>query len=201
MAGALIAIALLCAAGLGSSSQDMGAAVNGDGELLEALQTAPAQELDELLRRAHRRLVAHAERGDLAAALPLAEALFARAPAPWSADSLSLTLSRLGQHERARAVLEPLIAALPAGAEFDALRQRRALAALGAGRRDLALADLGAGLASGDADAAVVLGFLALRGGEGPLARALFRSVLLRLPASDPRQAWARRGWGLTMLP
>lgn len=190
MAAALIAILLLLC-----PAQDQ------DGELVVALHAAPQAELGALLERGHRRLVELAARGDAQAALPLAEALFARAPAPWSADSLSLTLSRLGRHERARSVLEALLSELPPGPEREGLLQRRALAALGAGRIDLARQDLGSGLAAGGADAALVLGMMALREGRPDPARALFRAVLVRTAEGDPRQAWARRGWGLTMLP
>src|SRR5690606_16921891 len=98
---------------------------NDDVELLRELATAPAAELQPLLVRGHERLVEHARAGDPAAALPIAEALFARAPAPWSVDSLSLTLSRLGEHERARAVLGPILAITPAGPEREGLLQRR----------------------------------------------------------------------------
>ncbi len=196
MASGLIALALALAL-----EPAWGPAQGADGALVEALHAAPQAELVPLLERGHRRLVELGLRGDAAAALPIAEALFARAPAPWSADSLSLTLTRLGRHERARTVLAALLRDLPPGPERDALRQRRALAALGAGRRDLALEDLGATLAAGDADAALILGMLALREGRADPARDLFRAVLVRTADADPRQAWARRGWGLTMLP
>lgn len=199
MGGALIALLFLGAPATPAPSEDQ--ARLADAELLAALAQAQGEQLDPLVRAAHRRLVEHAEGGDPAAALPLAEALYARAPAPWSADSLSLTLSRLGAHERAVAVAGAQLTALPPGPERLALLQRRALAALGAGQVGPARADLGAALAQGSPDAALLLGLLELRAGEDLRARRLFRSVLWSVPPEDPRQAWARRGWGLTMLP
>lgn len=191
MGGSLIALLLALA------PQQAG----GDVELLRELAAVPAAELQPWLVRGHERLVELARAGDPGVALPIAEALFARAPAAWSADSLSLTLSRLGEHDRARAVLGPILETTPVGPEREALLQRRALASLGAGDREAALVDLGAGLAEGSVDAAAVLGMLALREGRVQRARRLFRGILTVTPPGDPRQAWARRGWGLTMLP
>ena len=77
------------------------------------------------------------------------------------------------------------------------LYDRRALGRIGAGRTDLARRDLGAALARGSSDAGVVLGRIALTEGRLEDARAIFRELL----AEEPPQAWALRGWGLTMLP
>lgn len=141
----------------------------------------------------------------------------------WAASNLGLVQTRAGLHEAAeevvgreiellRAELGKLTLAIGSAEESSedlrawrkALRRdlvglydRRALARLGAGRVEAARTDLGAALAGGSRDAALVLGRLALREGQKSRARRLLGSLL----HEDQGEPWARRGWGLTMLP
>jgi len=130
-------------------------------------------------------------------ARPLAEAMHARAQATWSAMSLALVCTRGGDGARARRVLEEQLARTPPGPDQYDLFERLGLALQGAGDERAALAPLGSALARGSANAAVVLGRSALREGRLGKARALFRSHL----GEGPAQAWALRGWGLSMVP
>ncbi len=141
----------------------------------------------------------------------------------WAASTLGLVQTRAARHADAEETVSEEItrvrgdlARLTAGAGWpdlspeerggwrEALRldlvglhDRRALARIGAGRTSEALSDLGAALAGGSRDAALVLGRLALREGNPARARRLLGSLLDEAGG----EAWARRGWGLTMLP
>lgn len=141
----------------------------------------------------------------------------------WAASMLGLVQTRAGLHDGAELVVSAEIeflrsevarlTATLASAEKDSadlrawrsalhrdlvgLYDRRALARLGAGHIEAARSDLGAALAGGSRDAALVLGRLALREGQQARARRLLGSLL----HEDQGEAWARRGWGLTMLP
>lgn len=144
----------------------------------------------------------------------------------WASSTLGLTQTRAGLHADAEATVSSEIALVQAELEaltrrlateemtpedreataswraalrrdLVGLRDRRALARLGSGWIAGARADLGASLAGGSRDAALVLGRLALREGDLAGARRLFGSLL----AEGEGEAWARRGWGISMLP
>lgn len=130
-------------------------------------------------------------------ALPLAEKMHARAQADWSAMSLALASTRVGDSARARSILEAQLAVSPEGQARFTILERLGLALLGAGEETLARRQLGGAFAEGSSNAGVVLADMALRAGRPEAARALFRALL----DEEPAQSWAHRGWGLSMLP
>lgn len=163
----------------------------------EAVRTAPQAELGEALQLGFDDFLAAAGRYDGEVALELAEALHARADAPWSAMSLSLIHTRCGDPNRGVDVLRKALVTAP-----DPATERDLVAALGlalsvAGRREPGLAAFGSAFCRGSDNAGVVLGRLALREGRLERARAIFRTLL----RSTPPPAWALRGWGLSLLP
>lgn len=132
------------------------------------------------------------------AALAIGRNLHARSRATWSAISLSLSLMRAGLPEEGDQILAAQIAAAAQSpADLAALWDQRGIAALGAGWERRARTDLGMALLNGSTDAAVVLARLDLAAGRIDAARLGFRGVLYENPQSD----WARRGWGLSLLP
>jgi len=162
-----------------------------------ALAEVSPEELPACLQLAFEEFLA-ATRGfrtDLA--LPLAEAMHARAGATWSAMSLALVSTRVGRGARAREVLAAQLEITPEGVDRFELLERLGLALLGAGDRRGAHAGLGAAFTRGSSNAGVVLGRLALAGGQRKRARALFRTLL----DEERGRSWALRGWGLSMLP
>lgn len=133
----------------------------------------------------------------------LAVALHDTARATWSAVSLALWSTRVGEHERADRVLsEALARTTDAQGRLDLL-QRRAIAALGAGRLDEARDHLGHALALGGTDATQILARLALAEGDRRRAARLFGSLLVPRADEDPLVVtpWALRGWGMALLP
>lgn len=165
---------------------------------LEArLAVAPEPEIPGLLQLGFEEFLAAAEayRADLA--VPLAEAMHARARAPWSAMSLALISRRAGRSERELAVLEEALEAAE-----DPVTRRDLLVSLGharlvAGATEPGLSALGSAFCRGSSNAGVVLGRMALREGRPRQARAIFRTLL----RDDPPPSWALRGWGLSLLP
>jgi hypothetical protein len=132
------------------------------------------------------------------AALAIGRNLHARAHATWSAISLSLSLMRAGLPEEGDQVLAAQIAqTIETPADLAALWDQRGIAALGAGWERRARTDLGMALLNGSTDGAVVLARMDLAAGRIDAARLGFRGVLYENPQSD----WARRGWGLSLLP
>jgi hypothetical protein len=131
-------------------------------------------------------------------ALAIGRNVHARARATWSAISLALTTMRAGLPEECDGVLAAQIErARDNPADLAVLWDHRGIAALGAGWDSPARFALGRALLHGSTDAAVVLARLDLAVGKLDNARVGFRAVLIENPASD----WARRGWGLTLLP
>lgn len=131
-------------------------------------------------------------------ALTIGRNLHARSRATWSAISLALTTMRAGLAEECDAVLAAQIAqAGNSAADLAALWDHRGIAALGAGWEQPGRFALGRAVLHGSTVAAVVLARLDLAAGKLEAARAGFRAALIENPASD----WARRGWGLTLLP
>lgn len=142
--------------------------------------------------------VAAAERLDLDDALAIGRSLHERSRATWSAISLALSLMRAGAIDEADAVLAQQIARTtePRG-DLAAMWDHRGIVALGAGRERHGRRCLGRALLLGSVDAGVVLARLDLAQGRGDTARVAFRGALL----DDSRSDWARRGWGLSLLP
>jgi hypothetical protein len=77
------------------------------------------------------------------------------------------------------------------------LKSRLSLIYWGEGGLLAARASLGASLCQGNSDSGIVLGLSSLERGHLDRAKSLFRSVL----GHDSSQAWARKGWGLSMVP
>ncbi|MCB9916537.1 MAG: hypothetical protein H6828_15535 [Planctomycetes bacterium] len=165
--------------------------------LIDALATAPEAELLATYKLGVEELGNQTRAFHMDVALPLAEALHARAGAPWSAACLGIAARKAGAPARAHAVLAEAAAGVPDGPERYALLEELGLVSLGAGDEPLARRELGASLARGSSNAGVVLGLLALRDGRRDEARALFRAQLER----PEGRSWAWRGWGLSMLP
>jgi tetratricopeptide (TPR) repeat protein len=165
--------------------------------LVEALGEVGGEEKDPCLRLAYEEFMNQTGAFRLDLALPLAEAMHSTAGASWSAMCLALSSTRAGHSERAREVLAKQLERTPDGPPRYELLERLGLAHLGAGREQEARKFLGAAFARGSANAGVVLGRIDLDGGRPERARAIFRSLL----DEEPSISWARRGWGLSMLP
>lgn len=131
-------------------------------------------------------------------ALAIGRNLHSRSHATWSAISLGLTTMRAGLPDEGDAVLAAQIA-LPStsAADLAALWDHRGILALGAGYEAPGRFALGRAVLHGSSDAAVVLARLDLAAGRLEAARAGFRAAWIENPGSD----WARRGFGLTLLP
>lgn len=168
----------------------------GERALFAALREVGAQDEQACLVLAFERFQALMDAFRLERALPLAEAMFARRPAGWSAVNLARALTRAGRHVEARAVLTAQIERDSDPASLVALHDERALAALGAGDERAGERDLGYAWARGSPNAGVVLGQRALTAGLRERARAIFRTLL----DAEPPEAWALRGWGLSMV-
>lgn len=165
--------------------------------LVEILPAVPEPRLGDALQLGFEEFLAAAGRYDSEIALPLAEAMHARADAPWSAMSLSLIHTRCGDPSRGADVLRKAIVKAP-----DSATKRDLVAALGlalvvSGEREPGMAAFGSAFCRGSDNAGVVLGRLALREGKLERARSIFRTLL----RSTPPPAWALRGWGLSLLP
>ncbi len=148
---------------------------------------SPAQ-----ISSAYRAGVEAAEDLRLEEAISIQQPLHDRVAEEWSAFNLALSLRRTGLYQRADRVLDEQIAK---GASAD-LYSQRGLNSLGSGNVKKARTHLGAALARGSMDAAVMLARLDLADGEFHSARAGFRAVL----AENSTNAWARRGWGVAQV-
>lgn len=202
-----LALVLLVATGgetpQGSAERDL-AAIRAlpDAEararaLVDRIASAPREELPALYQVGFEEFLAAAGAHRAELAVPLAEALHARARAPWSAMSLALVLRRAGDSPRELEVLREALEA-----ELDPITERDLRVALGhalltAGSLEPGLAALGSAFCRGSENAGVVLGRMALREGRPRQARAIFRTLL----RNDPPPSWALRGWGLSLLP
>lgn len=165
--------------------------------LTEALDSVGESELQGCLEIAYDEFLNQVRAFRLDLALPLAEGMFRRSEAPWSAISLALASTRAGRFERSREVLVEQLRRTPDGPLRPDLLERLGLVALGSGETQEARKHLGAAFARGSANAGVVLGRMALAEGDRDEARVVFRSLL----GEEPSQSWAHRGWGLSMLP
>jgi hypothetical protein len=136
------------------------------------------------------------------AARALAEAMHARARATWSASCLEGIARRQGDYATADEVLREQVEATAPGSERTELVLRRALAATGAGARELARDLLGQALVEGALDAYQMLGMEALSAGRLARARRLFGVLVERDRVhGEERAPWALRGWGVAQLP
>ncbi len=127
----------------------------------------------------------------------LAEGMHRRAQATWSAMTLALVCTRLGDSDRATRVLRSALEAEKDPVLQYELLERLGLAQLGAGKESAARGPLGSAFRRGSVNAGVVLGRIELRDGRMAQARAIFRTLLDK----QPPPSWALRGWGLSMLP
>jgi hypothetical protein len=168
-----------------------------DAAVVAALGEGPSELMPPVLERGYARFMVHSNNASGADALQLAEALHARSNAVWSGVNLAISRTRMGAYGGASETLAELLSTEMAPGNRELLRSRLRLVHLGAGGLVRARASLGAGLAQGSGDSGIVLGLIGLEGGHWGRSRALFRSTLAR----DPRQAWAGRGWGLSMVP
>ena len=168
-----------------------------DEALCLGLAQAPDRLLEPLLERGYREFLAHSEAARAVPALALAEALHARALAVWSAQNLAIARTRSGAYTGAASVLQEQLEGQLNLPDRALMASRLSIVQLGEGGLLNARRALGRGLLRGGSDSAIVLGLLALEGGDADRSRRLYRSVLSR----DPEQPWAQRGWGLSMVP
>ena len=142
--------------------------------------------------------------------LSLAQGLYDRAPAIWSAFCLEGALRRgHGRYAEADAVIAERLAI--DGEQIGEmgrveLLERRAIIAAGRGAWAQERALLGPALVHGGRDARQILGLRALSRGDRPEAARLFGALLTDSAGDQPvapkdRPAWALRGWGLALLP
>jgi hypothetical protein len=165
--------------------------------LMVALESVAADALPACLELSFEEFLNQTRAFQFELALPLAEAMHRRARAPWSASSLALAATRSGSPAEAQAVLREQLDLDLDREDRTNLLERIGLASLAAGEQDRARRELGAAFTRGSANAGVVLGRMDLQEGHLRRSRAIFRSLLDR----DQGQSWARRGWGLSMLP
>lgn len=168
-----------------------------DEAIIEALAECPDEALPPLAARGYAEFMAHTEGFRGSAAVPLALALHLRSRAVWSGQNLAIAQTRAGQYDRARQVLAQLLEGACSEADRRNMENRLALVWWGESGLVGARLALGGGLVRGRRDSYTVLGLGALERAQPGRARALFRSALHR----DPAGPWARRGWGLSMVP
>ena len=159
--------------------------------------TLPDQAEAQLLQRGYERFRTHSDAADALRSSALAHALHELAQAPWSAMNLAISSTRAGDYEAGADALEGLLRSELSSADYETLSSRLSLVYLGESGLLGARRHLGAGLTKGSGDSLIVLGLWFLERGHLARARALFRAAL----AADSKQAWAGRGWGLSMVP
>ena len=166
--------------------------------LSEALQVPlPVQAEAHLLQRGYERFRTHSDAADALRSSALARSLHELAQAPWSSMNLAISSTRAGDYESGAETLERLLSAELSPADRETLSSRLSLVYLGESGLLGARRHLGAGLTMASGDSRIVLGLWFLERGHLARARALFRAAL----AADSKQAWAGRGWGLSMVP
>ncbi len=132
------------------------------------------------------------------AALAMGRRIHADQQALWSAQSLAKTATGAGAYDEAQETLLAALESLAGSQEERAtLQNQLATLLLGRGSERRARAWYGSAMLSGSADAVASVARLELAAGRIAAARAGFRRALL-LPEPGP---WARRGWGLSLLP
>ncbi len=131
-------------------------------------------------------------------ALAIQRNLHRRLHEVWSALNLAITDMRAGLVDEGESVLADQIALGTANAEDLAMMwEQRGIASIGAGFETRGRTALGHALMWGSTNALVVLARLDLAAGNDSEARTGFRAALCQNPDSD----WARRGFGLSLLP
>jgi hypothetical protein len=166
-------------------------------ELLIELERASGETLKKSQAKSFARFTQEVEAYNGWNAQRIAEGMHRRAEASWSAMTLALVSTRLGDSERATRVLRDAIEVETNPVTQYELYERLGLAHMGAGREMQARGPLGSAFRRGSVNAGVVLGRIELRDGRMPQARAIFRTLLDK----EPPASWALRGWGLSMLP
>ena len=159
---------------------------------VSAMRVTPEEWKPDRISSVYRVGVEAAEDLRLEDAIAVQQPLHDRIGEEWSAFNLALSLRRLGLYQRADRVLEEQIEKSPSADLYS----QRGLNSLGAGNEKRSRAYLGAALARGSADAAVILARLDLASHRMESARSGFRAVL----AEDPGNAWALRGWGISLI-
>ena len=169
-----------------------------DSSLVQALAEGPEfGDMRPVLQRGYERFLSHTDSASAAEAVALAEALHDRARAVWTGMNLAIARTRLGAYEAASLPLRGLLQGDLNASDRVTIKSRLSLVYLGSGGLLRARGQLGAGLTEGAGDSRIVLGLIALERARWDRSKALFRSAL----AGDPSQAWAGRGWGLSMVP
>jgi len=171
---------------------------------LIAIEEVDDAGLGPRLNTIYETMVEDADAWRMADAEALAIALHERNHATWSAISLALLSTRMGQHARADRVLGRQIESSEVRAERVALISQRAISALGAGREEASRNHLGRAIQLGSKDAVQILALLEFGAGRHERARRLFGTLLLPEPegAAEPLEVvpWALRGYGLALL-
>ena len=171
---------------------------------LVAIEEVDDAGLQPRLNILYEAMVADADAWRMREAEALALALHERTQATWSAISLALLSTRMGQDARADRVLGRQIEATSVSAERTALLSQRAISALGAGREAACRDHLGRAIQAGSKDAVQILALLEFGAARYDRARRLFGTLLLPDPdgSEEPLEAvpWALRGYGLALL-
>ncbi|MFT5051470.1 MAG: tetratricopeptide (TPR) repeat protein [Chlamydiales bacterium] len=186
--------------------QDTTGSAANVGQLVERLGSVSEQELGPLLGEAYDAFRTEAGALRLPQAEALAVAMHERAQAAWSALTLALLSTRMGEYDRAEQVLRDQYERTEPGPQRVELLERRAIAAAGAGRRERSLDLLGRALIMGGRDAQQMLGREALARADYARAEQLFGALLPPITVGKQPYdagevpAWALRGWGLALL-
>jgi len=165
--------------------------------LVSSLQNCPDGLVEPVLARGFREFMAATDSARAEVAVNLGEALHERAGAVWSAQNLAIAYTRQGSYSEGSECLLAALEVAMSDADRRMLESRLCLIYWGEGGHLAARACLGASLCQGNSDSGIVLGLSSLERGRFDRAKTLFRSVL----GHDPSQAWARKGWGLSMVP
>ncbi len=165
--------------------------------LVLALKTCPEASLSPVLERGFVEFmrVTNARRSQLA--VRLGESLHARGRAVWSAQNLAIAYTRNGDYKSAGECLLRALEGPISARDRGILTSRLSLVQWGEAGLLGARTTLGASLCKGNSDSGIILGLFSLERDQFGRAKALFRSVL----GQDPSQPWARKGWGLSMVP
>ena len=165
--------------------------------LTRALETCSDADLSPVLERGFAEFMKATDARQVAVAVRLGESLHRRARAVWSAQNLAIAYTRHGDYRAAASCLIDVLAGQITEADRLMLESRLSLVQWGDRGLLGARASLGASLCKGNSDSGIILGLFSLERGQLSRAKALFRSVL----GQDPAQPWARKGWGLSMVP
>ena len=165
--------------------------------LVLALATCPESALPPVLERGYSEFMGATSARRPQLAVQLGESLHARAGAVWSSQNLAIAYTRNGNYRPAEACLQATLLGELSERDRAVLTSRLSLVQWGEAGLLGARATLGASLCKGNSDSGIILGLFSLERGQLGRAKALFRSVL----GQDPSRPWARKGWGLSMVP